>query len=241
MFRFLMHPGLFGQFLLMVLTVLFPEPVISLGRFLQQPLGSVLFVRRDSGTCKVIFQMAVDAKQGIGNGMELPGLEMESTDQLLPLNNGTKAPAAFVVNQDFPQPLGKGKQPDFQRIGNQQIVPLYLTMESQRMAYAIHMLFVFFIKNRCALVRMAPFAGPVSLCQGFLFRIKKSCMIFLYMAAKGALLPMVYFTGPPLPVAVDQHLFHLFSSIPSIAKEMGEIWDGKGERQQEPPVILPRT
>lgn len=213
-----MHPGFFGQFLLMVLPVLFPEPVISLGWVLQQPLGSVFFVCRDSGTIDVVFQMAVDAKQGIGYGIELPRLEVESTDQLLPLYNGTEASAAFMVNQDFPQPLGKGEQPDFQRIGNQQIVSLYLTMESQRMAYAVHMLFVFFIKSRWALVRMAPFAGPVSLCQGFLFRIKIPGMIFLYMAAKGALLPMVYFTCPPLPVAVDQHLLHLFSSIPSIAE-----------------------
>ncbi|WP_279126014.1 hypothetical protein [Acidaminococcus fermentans] len=226
MFCFLMHPGLFGQFFLVIFAVLFPEPVIFLQRFLQQTLGSVFFVCRNSRTGDIVLQVAVDKEQRFGNGMELPGLAMEPTDQFFPLHKGTEAPAAFMINQDFPQTGRKGKQPGFQRVGDQKIIPLYLTLEPKRMAQAIHMLFVFFVKSHWALVWMAPFAGPVSLCQGFLFCIEISCMIFLDAAAKRALLQMVYFTGYPFLLTVNQHLFHLFSSpVSSITKEMGGFGD----------------
>lgn len=52
-------------------------------------------------------------------------------------------------------------------------------------------------------------------------------MIFLDASAKGTLLAMVYFTGFPLPVAVNQHLFHLISPVPSITEKVGEFMDKK--------------
>ena len=103
MFCFLMQTSLFCQFFLMIFAVLFPIPVIFLRAFLQQTLGSVLFVYRNSRTSCIILQMAMDAKQGIRNRMEFPGLEMEPTDQFLPLHNSTEAFTAFMINQNFLQ------------------------------------------------------------------------------------------------------------------------------------------
>ena len=52
-------------------------------------------------------------------------------------------------------------------------------------------------------------------------------MIFLDASAKGTLLAMVYFTGSPLPVTVNQHLFHLISPVLSITEKVGEFMDKK--------------
>ena len=120
MFCFLMHPGLFGQFFLVIFAVLFPEPVIFLQRFLQQTLGSVFFVCRNSRTGDIVLQVAVDKEQRFGNGMELPGLAMEPTDQFFPLHKGTEAPAVFMINQDFPQT---------ERIGCQMLTHLPLNVK----------------------------------------------------------------------------------------------------------------